>query len=301
MKIRPDIQKIIRSVLVFLICLTLTPELYLSARPYHYQSIPLWKEKGHGKAKVSLSAYIPKDGNDAKKAVIICPGGSYFWLDKENEGEKMAENLCRKGIAAFVLTYRVAGGFNFVTDFRFLYGGNVFPAMLEDARCAISEVRGNAASYGINPKAVGIMGFSAGGHLAMLTAEMKSEHTPDFVAAIYPVVTMSDKKCVHRRSRRGIMGTRAGDRQLQNLLSMEKNVPHDCCPVFLLSCEDDKVVDCRNAVLLDSALTERRAPHKYISLPCGGHGFGVKTVGKGADSFDWTASFADWTVSLYGY
>ena len=97
---------------------------------------------------------------------------------------------------------------------------------------------------------------------------------PDFVAPIYPVVTMSDNEIVHKRSRRALLGIHRADAELRDRLSLEKNVPQDCCPVFLLNCVDDPVVDYRNSEELDKALSSNGVKHKYIQLKTGGHGFG---------------------------
>lgn len=258
-----------------------------------------------------MTAYLPASGNTGY-AVIVCPGGSYFWLDRHTEGDEAARWLADNGIAAFLLDYAVGGKVNFVFGTRLLYGGNRFPHMLQDVQWAIHEVRAHAAEYGIDPAKVGVMGFSAGGHLAMMSAEMTGTEylekvapevsqplRPDFVASIYPVVTMTDRRYVHLRSRRGLMGEyRMGDRALRQRLSVEHNVPDDCCPVFLLNCVDDPVVDYHNSVLLDSALTAHGIPHKYIQLPSGGHSFGCRDIPAGDSRFNWRDLFLEWLRSL---
>lgn len=274
------------------------------------EQINLWPDGWHGKSKVSLTAYIPAQ-NSGATAVIVCPGGSYFWLDNKKEGEGVARELAERGIAAFVLNYRVAGKMNFITDLRFLYGGNRFPRMLEDLQQAIMYVRSNAAHYGVRPDRIGCIGFSAGGHLVMMAAESemyqgrirKYEHPgadamPNFVAPIYPVVTMTQKDVVHRRSRRALMGTKEGDKALRAILSLEQNIPDNCCPVFLLNCADDPVVDYRNSELLDSALTAKGIPHNYTQLPFGGHGFGFNDIRRADSLYLWTPSFIEWVSTL---
>lgn len=246
-----------------------------------------------------VTAYVP-EGGELKKAVVICPGGSYFWLDKKTEGKNVAEWLCSKGIAAFVLDYKVAGGFNFITDMRFLYGGRCFPGALDDLRRAIREIRAEAVKYGVDPDGIGVMGFSAGGHLAMLSAEVDDcpeggiSSKPDFVVSVYPVVTMSDERYVHRRSRRGFMGVKSGNKALRDSFSLEKNVPEGCCPVFLVNCCDDSVVDWHNSVLLDEALTDKGISHEYLCFPSGGHGFGLMPTITGTGTPDWGGAFLKW-------
>ena len=139
------------------------------------------------------------------------------------------------------------------------------------------------------------MGFSAGGHLVMTGAELfPPSERPAFVVPVYPVVTMSEP-CVHKRSRRALMGDdRKGDLTLRDSLSLERHVPTDCPPVFLINCKDDPVVDYRNSVLLDSALTAMRVPHTYIQYQTGGHGFGVSDVKGSAESRQWRQTFLKW-------
>lgn len=251
-------------------------------------NVNLWSGRDHGKGKVTMTVNLP-DGNP-RACVVVCPGGSYFWLDMKNEGFNTAKWLTDNGFAAFVLNYRTAGKFNFVTDFRFLYGGNRYPAMLQDAARCIEVIRDSSTLWGIDSCPVGIMGFSAGGHLALMTVKCGV----DFVAAIYPVVTMSDRRYVHRRSRRALMGFRSRRKLLRDSLSMEKHIPHGCCPVFVVSCDDDKVVNPGNSVLLDSALTSCGVPHEYIRMPYGGHGFGVNPVEVDGKKYSWTGTFLSW-------
>ena len=143
------------------------------------------------------------------------------------------------------------------------------------------------------------MGFSAGGHLVMSAAELLPlSERPAFIAPIYPVVTMVDK-CVHKRSRRALLGdNKKNNQQLRALLSLELHVPKDCPPVFLVNCIDDPIVKYHNSELLDSALTSLNIPHRYIQYKTGGHGFGA-TENKGtAESRQWKAEFLNWLKAL---
>lgn len=272
--------------------------------------INLWESSSKGRGRVSFTSYIPVE-RKSDAAVIICPGGSYFWLDKKHEGEETALELAAHGIASFVLNYRVAGKINFITDFRLFYDGNRFPRMLEDLQAAISYVRDNASAYNINPDKIGAMGFSAGGHLVMLSAESEmlpegldgyhhpgAGAMPNFVVPIYPVVTMSDEKLVHKRSRRALMGIHSRKAELRDRLSLEKNVPDSCCPVFLVNCADDSVVDFRNSEILNSALDAKGVRHTYIQYPAGGHGFGTMPVAVADSSCSWTEEFYRWLSTL---
>lgn len=272
------------------------------------QGVRIWEKGKAGRLQVSLTPFFPEAGTANGTSVIVCPGGSYFWLDRKVEGEEVARWLAAQGITAFLLEYRTGGKVNFVFGTRLLYGGNHFPHMLQDVQKAILHVRNNAAEYGVDPCRLGVMGFSAGGHLAMLSAEkygpeylqrcgteVNASLRPDFVAPIYPVVTMTDTRYRHNKSKRGLLGEyRMNNRKLHRQLSLELNVPDDCCPVFLVNCQDDPVVNYHNSVLLDSALTQKNISHRYICYPVGGHGFGCRQICSGADVYDWKEEFLRW-------
>ena len=214
---------------------------------------------------VELTAYMPPI--HPSTAVIICPGGSYCWLAGKTEGEDVARALQAHGIATYVLKYRVSRTFAHVTHNRLFYRGNRYPDAFNDVQRALQLVRGHF------PKArLGVIGFSAGGHLALLASMYNA---PSFVAAIYPVVTMRNPY-VHKRSRRGLLGEyRKNNRLMQDSLSIELHADRVQCRVFLVNCKDDPVVDYHNSVMLDSALTAAHKSHRYIQYPTGGHGFGM--------------------------
>jgi acetyl esterase/lipase len=191
-----------------------------------------------------LTAYIPQE-NPTETGVIVCPGGSYFWLDKATEGEKVAQWLSANGIAAFVLEYSHAGWAAYAYHIRI--GGCSFPAGFNDLRKALDSVRARASEYGIRTDRIGCMGFSAGGHLVMHAAEQLAG-TPQalaFVALMYPVVSMTHP-CTHKRSRRGLLGE-FPSKAMKDSLSLEHHVPVNCPPVFLMNCDDDPVVHYHNA------------------------------------------------------
>ena len=243
--------------------------------------------------RVAMYPYLVGGANN--KAVIVCPGGSYFWHDTETEGHLVAKWLNDNGISAFVLNYRTAYVPAFIFHHRLLFRGNRYPDPQDDLRQALRLVRKNAAAWGIDAQSVGAMGFSAGGHLVMSAAELfDEEDRPDFVAPIYPVVTFTEK-CMHKRSRRGLFGdNKRNDKTLADLLSLERHVPDDCPPVFLVNCKDDPVVDYRNSLLLDSALTSRRVSHVYLQYETGGHGFGASDTKGTAECREWKAAFIEW-------
>ena len=127
----------------------------------------------------------------------------------------------------------------------------------------------------------------------------RTPYKPRFLCPIYPVVTMSDKYCTHKRSRRGALGVwRQFNKQMQDSLSIEKHIPRDCPPVFLVNCKDDPVVKYQNSLLLDSALTRNNIPHTYILYDTGGHGFGVSEEKGTTESQQWKQTFLQWISNL---
>ncbi len=221
--------------------------------------------------------------------IVVCPGGSYYWLAKENEGAKVAEWLNANNISAYVLEYRTAGVFAFITRHRLIFRGIRYPDAQDDLRELLRELKESEK----NP--IGVMGFSAGGHLVMSSVELfEREDWPDFVVPVYPVVTM-EGEYVHKRSRRALLGdNRSRNKDLREKLSLEQNLPDDCPPVFLVNCKDDPTVDYRNSVMLDSAMTAKNIEHLYMQYETGGHGFGGTDMNAGTDSERWKSDFMDW-------
>ena len=258
--------------------------------------INIWSDYPDSK-KVIMTPYLTDGDNNT--AVVLCPGGSYFWHDMKTEGEAVASWLNENGISAFVLRYRTAYVPAFLFRFRYVFRGNRYPDPQDDLKQAIKYIKDHSEEFRVNPNHVGAMGFSAGGHLVMSAAEFfEEEDKPFFVAPIYPVVTMTED-CVHKRSRRALLGdSRVKNKVLRDSLSLEKHVPADCPPVFLVNCKDDPIVDYRNSVLLDKALTEKNIPHLYIQYETGGHGFGASESKGTPESREWKIEFINWINRL---
>jgi len=246
--------------------------------------------------RVELTPYIstPRQAS-GNLTIVVCPGGSYFWHDTETEGHEVGRWLQKNGINAFVLNYRTAYVPAFITHYRLIFRGNRYPDPQDDLCQAIRYIKTNAEKYHIDSSKVGVMGFSAGGHLAMSAAELFDlDDLPAFVVAVYPVVSMIES-CVHKRSRRGLLGdSRSRNKELRDLLSLERHVPLNCPPVFLVNCVDDPIVDYRNSVLLDSALTAQKVEHRYIQFKTGGHGFGANEQKGTAECRQWKSMFLEW-------
>ena len=266
--------------------------------------IKIWDGTTCGAKQVTLTEYLPE--GEPRAAIIICPGGSYHWLDNKVEGAMVAQALAEQGYVAYVLRYRVAGKFEFVSKYRSVLRGNRHPDMICDLQRSIQLVRTRYSCP------LGVIGFSAGGHLALMGAELFGTNflekyklkpavslRPDFAAAIYPVVTFSDERYVHKRSRLGILGERnTGRKELNDALSMEKNIRADMPPVFILNCLDDDVVDYHNSVLLDSALSASHVPHHYIQYATGGHGFGADPEKQNEETSAWMEEFTTWLHNM---
>lgn len=275
--------------------------------------IQIWNGTNVSASSVTLEAFLSPYGNKSP-AVIVCPGGSFCWLDYDNEGVNVAKWLQQNGISAFVLRYRTAGVFAYITHYRILCRGNQYPDMLEDIQRAIQLLRENATKLSIDPNKIGVMGFSAGGYLAMASGiyfdtdylkpvgiTTRVSLRPDFVAAIYPVVSMSDA-CTHKRSRRGLMGDRKKrNKEMRDSLSLERHVKKDTPPSFVVNCVDDPTVKYHNSELLDSSLTAKGVCHRYIQYSTGGHGFGVAPERTSEEAIRWKEEFLIWIKEIFRY
>lgn len=260
------------------------------------QPVNIWE--GTGKQQVELYPYLAEGKNNV--AVVVCPGGSYFWHDMEGEGHMVARWLQSRGVSAFVLRYRTASFWAFQLRYRWIVRGNRYPDPQDDLRQTFRLLRRRATEWGIDTARIGAMGFSAGGHLVLSSGILfPVRERPRFICALYPVVTMR-KPWVHKRSRRALLGDdHRHNRKLQDSLSLELQVRPDCPPVFMANCVDDPTVDYHNSLLMDSALTARHVPHRYLLFRHGGHGFGANPRKLNDETHAWMPEFIAWLKELF--
>lgn len=243
--------------------------------------------------KVALTPYLAEGSGNI--AVIVLPGGSYFWHSEVTEGSMVAQWLQSNGISAFVLNYRTAKMPAFLFRYRYIFRGTRYPDAQNDLRRALRVIKSRGSEYGIDTSKIGVMGFSAGGHLALSSAVLfPPQEWPSFIASLYPVVTM-EGKYVHKRSRRALLGeNRSHNVKMRDSLSIEKHIPAGMPPTFLVNCKDDSVVDYHNSILLDSALCAKSVPHLYLQFNSGGHGFGADDKKGSSESATWKEEFLLW-------
>jgi len=220
----------------------------------------------------SLTVYLPPAGHANGSAVIICPGGGYHVLLTKREGSDVAREFNKLGIAAFVLRYRLPND-------RIMVDKPIGP--LQDAQRAIQLVRENAGIWGVDPSKIGIMGFSAGGHLAATAgthfnrAYIPNPHTtslrPDFMLLVNPVISMTDE-IGHVGSRDNLLGSNPS-RENISLFSNEMHVDSLTPPTFLVHSDADEVVPVENSVRFYEELHRQRVPAGLHIYPTGEHGF----------------------------
>lgn len=209
----------------------------------------------------TLWVFLPEASKATGRAVVCCPGGGYSHLATDHEGYQWAPFFKERGIAFIVLKYRMPHGFTDVP--------------ISDAQEALRVVRENAAKWNIDPKKVGIMGSSAGGHLATTIATHSTAETaPNFQILFYPVVTF-DYKYTHKGSRHNLIGERSAP-DVVTLYSNEKQVSPVTPPAILLLSDDDTVVPPQNSVNYYLALKENGVNASMHIYPSGGHGWGIR-------------------------
>jgi len=259
--------------------------------------VPLWPKGAPGALGTNdndiptLTAYLPAGTNATGAAMVICPGGGYAHL-APHEGNDYGLWLNQHGVAGFVLKYRLGSS------------GYRHPAMLQDAERAVRMVRANATVWHIDPKRVGIMGSSAGGHLAstLMThfepgdpnaadpIERESSR-PDIGILCYPVITFGE--FAHVGSRENLLGKNPSP-ELVKLLSNELQVTHDTPPCFIWQTFDDKTVPVENSLLFAVALRKAGVPFDLHIYEHGRHGLGLDDKPPFNHTHPWAADCLFW-------
>ncbi len=255
----------------------------------------LWPDGAPGakgaeaKDKPTLIIYLPEKPNGA--GVVICPGGGYGGLAIDHEGHQIARWLNENGIAGFICDYRHRGK------------GYGHPAPLQDAQRALRTVRSRAKAFGVDPSKIGILGFSAGGHLCSTAVThfdsgeagskdpvMRISSRPDFGILCYPVIAF-DQPFTHKGSQRNLLGEDASPELIAGL-SNEKHVTDQTPPCFLWHTWEDKGVPPENSVVFYQALLAHKIPSELHIYEQGPHGLGLAKGRPGASA--WPAACIEW-------
>ncbi len=255
------------------------------------ESFPLWPEKAPGALGTSsndtptLTVYLPAEGKATGAAMVICPGGGYGGL-AQHEGKDYALWLADHGVTGFVLKYRLGSH------------GYRHPVMLGDAARAVRTVRAQAEKWKVDPKRIGIMGSSAGGHLASTLLTHfdagnsnasddidKQSSRPDLGILCYAVITLGEK--THQGSKKNLLGDNPSD-ELVRLLSNELQVTKDTPPTFLWHTAEDTAVPAENSMMFAMALQKNHVPYDLHIYEKGRHGIGL------ANGHPWTEECLRW-------
>lgn len=256
-----------------------------------------------------IRVFLPQQTlNSPMTAVLICPGGGYSHLAIDKEGYKVAKWLNSIGVAAMVLKYRLP-------DDRIMTDKKLGP--LQDAQQAIRYIRAHAGEWNIDVNRVGVMGFSAGGHLAASLATMYDKSTysnklsslsarPDFSVLVYPVISMEDN-ITHKGSQENLLGKKPSS-ALKKAFSPQTLVDSNTPPTFLVHATNDKAVPEYNSLVYYRALLDNEVPAELHLYNDGGHGFGL---GNTASNKQWPTALENWlgaigmlsdqTVYLFSY
>lgn len=265
------------------------------------QVMPLWSGRapgaqGDAEADIpALTVFLPRTMAQGTPAVVICPGGSYARLASNHEGRQVASFLNSMGIAAFVLRYRLGPTYH-------------HPIELGDAQRAIRTLRSHAAEWRLDPARIGIVGFSAGGHLAMSASTHfdagnasaadpvdRAGSRPDFAVLGYPVISMT-APWTHAGSRTNLLGDQP-DPEVARGLSGENAVTSNTPPTFLFQTTEDTVVPAENSVHYYLALRKAGVPAEMHVFEKGAHGVGLANDNPALSA--WSALLANW-LRLHG-
>jgi acetyl esterase/lipase len=271
-------------------------ELIPNSKPSIMKEASVFKDNVTRIEKVSVPTLtIYKAEKPNGKAVIICPGGGYSILAFDKEGTRVAEEMNKWGVTALVLKYRLPSDSSNID--RSL-------APLQDAQQAIRYARTNAKELGINPDQTGIMGFSAGGHLASTTATHFQSNAdagntdttstrPDFAILIYPVISL-DSSITHKGSRNNLVGATASPDKIA-FFSNELQVNAKTPPCFLVHAGDDSAVPVDNSIRFYQACVKNKVPAEMHLYPRGGHGFGMNNK---TTNDSWMERLSNWLNTL---
>ncbi|MDB4925622.1 alpha/beta hydrolase [Mucilaginibacter sp.] len=239
----------------------------------------------------TLIPFFPEKGKATGTAVIICPGGGYSGLAIDKEGYAVAKEFNKIGITAFVLKYRLPSDLIMVDK-------TIGP--LQDAQVAIMIIRKNAGAWGVDPAKVGIMGFSAGGHLASTVGTHFDKAVvdnkdnisvrPDFMLLLYPVISFGE--FANKGSRNNLVGLIPTPEQIE-FYSNEKQVTANTPPTFIVQAGDDKTVAVQNSLLFYEALLKNKVKAEMHLYQAGGHGFGLNNPTSKEHWLDWCISWMD--------
>lgn len=260
------------------------------------QTIPLWSGTAPGALGTdttdipAVMVFLPRNVAPNTPAIIVCPGGSYQRLASNHEGRQVANYLNSMGIAAFVLRYRLGPRYH-------------HPIELGDAQRAIRLVRSHAAEWNLDVARIGIMGFSAGGHLAMSASTHfdngnrdandpveRVGSRPDLAILGYPVISMTEP-WTHAGSRTALLGANP-DPQLAASLSGEKSVIKNTPPTFIFQTNEDATVPAENAVYYFLALRKAGVPAELHVFERGPHGVGLANDDPALS--EWSKLLANW-------
>jgi acetyl esterase/lipase len=241
----------------------------------------------------TLTKFSPAKPNGI--SVIICPGGGYGRLAIDHEGVEVAKAFNEQGITAFVLKYRLPNDTIMVDKTT---------GPLQDAQQAVRTIRKQAKAWGLNPNKIGIMGFSAGGHLASTTATHfnlivdpimsdSGSVRPDFAILIYPVISFDDS-IVHKGSKANLIG-KSPSAELTKLYSNELQITKNSPPVFLVHAGDDGAVPVDNSIRYYQACIKNNVPVEMHLYPKGGHGFGMNNK---TTSDKWFERLINWLNTI---
>ena len=240
----------------------------------------------------TITVFFPPKEKANGAAVVICPGGGYTRLSIDHEGDFIAKWLNEFGITGIVLKYRLPNDL-------IMSNKNIGP--LQDVQEAIRIARRNSKEWNLDPSRIGIIGFSAGGHLASTASTHFNEKVydndgtsarPDFAILLYPVITLN-KEITHGGSRNNLLGENP-DEKLVERFSNDLQVTSDTPPTFIVHSEDDKTVPVQNSISYYSALKKNSVPGELHIYEKGGHGYGLA---KNRDTeSQWPAACVQWLI-----